>query len=324
MHLYLRRRVRRLCSRPRHDPPRPAAVFIAPVVPGVAVLERAEELKVGLIKLERLRVERLVVVVVVRVRGGVGVGFVCLLLSAHARIVSRRRAGTQGRESIPDLPSSALLNTLCDPSAGELRKQNQILVREGDFLPEELTVRSRPKPEERHVVRSRVGQDEPFQEARLVKDAEEPVPARETDPAVPASRLSVAILEGTHGEVVVHCADARIFLAPTSRVFDKRRRRREGGRELAREGFVLRVAVIDFVRSSSVRESDHAVRDEDDETARCAGGACTQSVKKEGVVRGEAGTDRRELEFDAQTRGRSDLKKERRARQSQVFTRLRE
>lgn len=38
--------------------------------------------------------------------------------------------------------------------------------------------------------------------------------------------------------------------------------RKEGG--LARDGFVLRVAVIDFVRSSSVREVNQTVRDEDD------------------------------------------------------------
>lgn len=59
-------------------------MFIAPVVPGVAVLERAEELKVGLIKLERLRVERLVVlvvvvvvVVIIAIVVGVRVGFLC-------------------------------------------------------------------------------------------------------------------------------------------------------------------------------------------------------------------------------------------------------
>ena len=56
-------------------------MFVASVATGIAVLERAKERKVGLVKLERLRVERLLifVVVVVGLGGGVGVGFVCLL-----------------------------------------------------------------------------------------------------------------------------------------------------------------------------------------------------------------------------------------------------
>lgn len=105
-----------------------------------------------------------------------------------------------------------------------------------------------------------MGQDEALQEAWLVKDGERLVPAGETSPAVPA-RFAVTILKGAHGEVVVHYVRAS---QKTKAFWDEEER----GRELARDGFVLRVAVVDFVSSSSVREIDHAVRDEDDHSVR--------------------------------------------------------
>lgn len=125
------------------------------------------------------------------------------------------------------------------------------------------------------MVRSRLGQDETFQEARLVKDGERLVPAGETDPAVPA-RFAVTILEGAHGEVAVHYMRGG---QKTKASWDDEE---GGGKELASDGFVLRVAVVDFVRSSSVREIDHAVRDEHDKTACCSDEADEESVTRLG------------------------------------------
>lgn len=97
-------------------------MFVASVVTRVAVLERAEEPKVGLVKLERLRVERLVVVV--GIGGGARIGFVCLVV----RPSPYRQSLCKGESLYLDLPSSAPSNTFCEPAAGESQGQNQILV----------------------------------------------------------------------------------------------------------------------------------------------------------------------------------------------------